>query len=46
MGRIYKVKAFELSAGNVTVFGEFSEKLKNNKKAAALGTTPLALILF
>ena len=45
MGRIYKVKAFELSAGNVTVFGEFSEKLKNNKKAAALGTTPLALIL-
>ena len=45
MGRINKVKAFELSAGNVTVFGEFSEKLKNNKKAAALGTTPLALIL-
>ncbi len=45
MGLINKVKAFELSAGNVTVFGEFSEKLKNNKKAAALGTTPLALIL-
>ena len=45
MGHINKVKAFELSAGNVTVFGEFSEKLKNNKKAAALGTTPLALIL-
>ena len=45
MGHINKGKAFELSAGNVTVFGEFSEKLKNNKKAAALGTTPLALIL-
>ena len=45
MGHINKAKAFELSAGNVTVFGEFSEKLKNNKKAAALGTTPLALIL-
>ena len=45
MGHINKVKAFELSACNVTVFGEFSEKLKNNKKAAALGTTPLALIL-
>ena len=45
MGQIHNERPFELKAGTVTVFGEFSEKLKNNKKAAALGTTPLALIL-
>lgn len=45
MGQIQNDRPFELKAGTATVFGEFSEKLKNNKKAAALGTTPLALIL-
>ena len=45
MGHINSATAFKLSAGTVSVFGEFSQKLKNNKRATALGTTPLALIL-
>jgi hypothetical protein len=45
MGHFNKAEAFELSAGNVTVIGELSEKLKNHRKLAALGTTPLALVL-
>jgi hypothetical protein len=45
MGKFHNEKPFELKAGTASVFGEFSEKLKNNKKSAALGTTPLALIL-
>jgi hypothetical protein len=45
MGHLNKAETFQLSAGTVKVVGEFSEKLKNNKRLAALGTTPLALIL-
>ena len=37
--------AFVLNAGNTSILGEFRQKLKNNKKAAALGATPMALIL-
>lgn len=45
MGHINKAETFQLSAGSVKIVGEFSEKLKNNKKLAAIGTTPLALVL-
>ena len=45
MGQINKTNSFELSAGNAKVFGEITEKLKNTKKMAAFGTTPLALVL-
>ena len=45
MGHFNKAEAFELSAGDVTVIGALSDKLKNNRKLAALGTTPLALVL-
>lgn len=45
MGHILKPTAFKLNAGSVSIFGELSEKVKKNKKSAALGTTPLALIL-
>ena len=45
MGQIKNAGSFELVAGEARIFGEVSHKLKNNKKAAALSTTPLALIL-
>jgi hypothetical protein len=45
MGQINTTNSFELSAGNAKIIGKISEKLPNNKKMAALGTTPLALVL-
>ncbi len=45
MGQTNETNSFELVAGNARIIGELSEKLKNNKKMAALGTTPLALVL-
>ncbi|MDA9346627.1 hypothetical protein N9R66_01285, partial [bacterium] len=45
MVQLSNAKSFNLQAGTASVFGEFSEKLRANKKSAALATTPLAFIL-
>lgn len=39
------MQQFNLTTGKTSVFGEFTEKVKNNKKLQAFGATPLALVL-